>query len=317
MNQIDRDTAERYLLNEMSEKEREQFEDSFLADESLFYTIVERENELVDRYAQGQLSETVRERFERSLDSHPARRQKIANAKMLREFIDSERTEDKTITLAERSGFFSRVAELFSFRSPAFQFASIGLIAILGVASVLLLIENRRLGSLQSKLAESKQRESELISQIENERGNAEALTAGLNAERERREKLEAEIAKLEEGRNSASPKEPPIRPTIATLVLPFVTSRGGPSLPSRRLELAAGVTRVSIVVELPPDGPAVERASVRINDKTIAALRVRERRMVFGVDRSLLKTGRNSLIVSTTDGVVIGEYSFTVVSAE
>ena len=114
-----------YLFNEMPETERSEFEDRFAGDDILFAEIAERENELVDRYVRNELSEGDRVRFERSLDTVPARKQKVANAAVIREFIASER-ENKTITIAERTGFFSRLAELFTFRSPAFQFASIG-----------------------------------------------------------------------------------------------------------------------------------------------------------------------------------------------
>ena len=40
---------DKYLLGEMSESEREKFEDGFVSDDGLFYEIAERENDLVDR----------------------------------------------------------------------------------------------------------------------------------------------------------------------------------------------------------------------------------------------------------------------------
>lgn len=310
---MDEKRIDSYLFNEMPETERSELEDRFVGDDLLFAGIAERENDLVDRYVRNELSEGDRARFERSLDGLPARRQKVANASVLREFIAGER-ENKTITIAERTGFFPKLAEWFTFRSPVFQFASILAIVLLALASVFLLIENRRLSSIQSDLAAARGREAELASQIENERGVAGDLTAELDAERLRIAELESALAKLRSGNRDNAPVSTPQPVTIATLVLSPVGIRGGPP-PVRRLELERGVTRVAVVVNLPAE--AAERVSVKLNDEKIGSgLRVvtrnGEKSISITVPVGRVKEGINDLEVVGSAGDIIAGYRFS-----
>ena len=301
---------ERYLFNEMSETEREQFEDRFAVDDELFYEVASAENELVDRYVRGQLIGEEHDGFERSLEANPARRQKVANARVLVELIADERPETKTITIAERSGFFGRLFSL-----PAFQFASVGLIAILALSTVFLLIEYRRLNSLDGELANARAREAELNARIEDERDATGDLSADLAAERERIEKLEAEIASLRNNTSNTSPPANRPTPTIATLILSPLSVRGGPAL-VRRLEVAPDVERVSIVANLETD-KAPDRVSVRLNGEIVRRdIRVRKRNGAVSVTViipvSRLKDGRNDLAILNENGAVLDEYAFS-----
>src|SRR5690349_16655510 len=175
-----------YLFNEMSAEAREKFEDRFVDDNDLFFQIADRENELVDSYNAGNLQGNLLGRFERSLAASPARQAKIANSRVLKEFIRDERAEHGAITIAERRGVIERIADLLAFNSPSFQFASIGLILILAVVSIFLLTENRRLGSIQDELASSRAREAELASQVSSQQDASSDLTADLDAERQK-----------------------------------------------------------------------------------------------------------------------------------
>ena len=308
---MNEEKIDKYLFNEMPESEREQFEDTFAGDDELFYEIAERENELVDKYTRGEMAGDERVRFERSLRDNPARRQKIENAKILREFIADERAATKTITIAERSGFFSR---LFSF-GPALQFASVGLIVILAVASVFLWSENRRLGSLQQELAASRQRETDLAARIEEESATAGDLTADLEAERERAAQLEAAIDKLRN--NNARPPVNAPPPTIATLVLSSFGIRGD-AVPVGRLRLSPGVARVSIVIGIPADVVLNEPVSVVLNGERIAEnAKVRVRRgetsVAVTVPAAKLKPGRNELTVNDGRNAAVVSYIIAV----
>jgi len=304
---------DKYLFNEMPESEREKFEDTFVSDDVHFYAIAERENELVDRYVRGEMAGDERVRFERSLGDNPARRQKIENAKILREFIADERPETKTITIAERSGFFSR---LFSF-GPTLQFASVSLIVLLALASVFLWSENRRLGSLQQELAASRQRESDLAARIDEESATSGDLTADLEAERERAAKLEAEIAKLRNDTLRPPVNNPPV--TIATLFLSSRGIRGGDAVPVRRLELSPGVSRVSILIEIPSDAPSSDNSfsitlsGERVAQKLNAKVRRGEKSIAITLPTAKLKPGRNELVVLDSKDAVVTRYIIAV----
>lgn len=315
MNQFEPKIAERYLHNEMSEEEREQFENTMLGDDDMFYDIAAREDELVDLYSAGKLADGQRERFQRSLAGNPARRQKIANAKVLTGFFSSERASNKTITIAERSGLFEKLAELFSFRSPVFQFAAVGLIAVLALASIFLLVENRRLGSLQQELAGSRLRENELASQIESERETAADLVADLDAERGRIQKLEAEIERLGTSGTTVRPPSNIAPPTIATLILSPGGIRGGPAL-VRRVDLPSAATRLSIVLTLPAQ--TGERVSLKLNGETVAenrrvGSRNGEKIVSITIPVSRIKDGRNEIDVFDSSGTKVEDYVFSV----
>ena len=298
---MDEKTIDLYLLNEMSEDDRGKFEERFATDGGLFYEIVERENELVDRYAAGELSSDQLTRFERSLATNPARRQKVANSRVFREFIADEREQNRTVTIAERSGFFAKLAD--SFRMPALQLATAGLLILFALWSTYLLVENRRLKTLDQELAAARGREAELSSQLENERGATGDLTAELDGERSRIQKLEDEIAKLKQSSGSNRTPETPdtAPPTIATLILSPVGIRGGPAMPT--LSLRPSVTRVSIVVDLPVE--AGDRVGARLNGETLAenlrvSMRGSEKSISVVIPANRLKNGRNSIEILT-----------------
>jgi hypothetical protein len=310
---IDEKMIDLYLMNEMSEDERQHFEEKFATEDGLFYEIVERENELVDRYASGDLSGDARARFERSLESNPARRQKVTNSRMLREFIGGER-ENRTITIAEREGFFSRLKEFFALRPM--QFATAALLIAFALWSTYLLIENRRLRVLDEELAAARGRDAELASQINNEREATGDLTADLDAERVRIQKLEEEIARLKQTSGPSNNTAPPeiSRPTIATLVLMPGGIRGGSGMPV--MKLAPTIMRASIVIDVPQE--TGERVGIRLNGEPVAEKRAvltrgGEKTVSITLPVTKLKDGKNTIEVLDSNGSKLSEYSFAV----
>ena len=293
-----------YLFNEMPAEERERFENDFFEDDDLFFDIADRENELVDSYNAGRIKGTKLERFERSLVTLPARREKISNSKLLREFS----AEQSAITIAERRGAFSKIAALFAFNSPAFRFASVGLILILAIGSILLLKENRRLGSMEDELAASRGREAELASQVSSQQDASSELTADLDAERQRIRQLEAEIEKLHTTNANGAQPNRPVAPTIATLLLPATGFRGAPP-PVKQLALAPGVNRVSILLDS-LSGKTGDKIAIELNGVIVA--RGVELRMKNGsltapviVSSEKLLDGRNTLRILASSGEV------------
>ncbi len=311
MKQFEPQATERYLFNEMSEDDRERFEDTILADDELFFDVAARENELVDLYCAGKLTGGDLERFERSLESLPARRQKVAVAKTLTKFLQSER-ETKTITIAERS----RWTDLFTFRSPIIRFAAIAAILLLAFAATFLLFENRRLRSLQHELSDARRRAADLSTQIDMERETAGELTADLDRERERISSLEKQIVELQGSDRDVPPPKVP-SPSIATLVLSPSGIRGGPVTAVKRLELPADATRVSIVINLPAE--TREQVTVRLNGESLAEnIRVRtrngEKTISVIVPITRIKDQRNDIEIIDPAGNPVIKYPFTTI---
>ena len=71
------ETCERYLLGELSEAERSQFEESYFADDALFERFLAAKDELLDTYARGELPEEKRTRFAQHFLATSPRRQQL------------------------------------------------------------------------------------------------------------------------------------------------------------------------------------------------------------------------------------------------
>src|SRR5260370_23840116 len=83
----------RYLLGQLPEDEEAQFEDRVFADQDQLQTVRAVERDLIDEYARGELSESERKQFEERFLNSPARRNRIAFARVFREAIDESVAE--------------------------------------------------------------------------------------------------------------------------------------------------------------------------------------------------------------------------------
>jgi hypothetical protein len=260
-----------YLLGRMSEAEREKFEDLLLADDGLVYEIAERENQLVDSFVSGSMENSLRNSFRDSLSKLPARREKIANASLLKTYIQETRksTADETVSVP----WYRRLG--FAFQAPAFAAAALGLILVGAVG--FLLVQNRNLNrqvaSLNSNnqnVSQLREREAELQAELESLRAAGSDLTTDLESERERRTALEAELSELRKSISTGKPGTGlPITPTIATLILRPGGIRGGSSN-VRNLRLENDEKRVALKIVLPAE-EAEDSFTVKINDVAIA----------------------------------------------
>jgi hypothetical protein len=272
-----------YIFGEMSEPEQGNFEQQLLANNDFFYEVAERENALVDAFVRGGLEDSVAKRFRDSLAKFPARRAKVSNASLLKVHID----ESRSLNAAETNAlpWYRRLG--FAFQVPALAASALAFLLVGTVG--FLLIQNRNLNqqvaSLNSNnqdLNQLRQREAELQAELESMRTAGSDLTTDLESERERRQSLETELSKLRNQlQNGGSANDSPIVPTIATLVLRPMGTRGGPGS-VRRLRLDNDEKRVALKIELPADR-AEGLFLVRVNDIS-AASAVKPNRQPGGV---------------------------------
>ena len=82
----------RYLLGLLSEKEQEQLEAGFVADQHVFEELLSVEDDLIDDYVSGRLSERYRERFEGYFLRVAERRERLTFALALKLY-----TEESTV----------------------------------------------------------------------------------------------------------------------------------------------------------------------------------------------------------------------------
>ena len=78
----------RYLLGDVSDKERLEIEDRYLSDEEFFDELLVAEDELIDDYVRGRLSRADRDSFESNFLCSPAREERVKSARALMQFAD-------------------------------------------------------------------------------------------------------------------------------------------------------------------------------------------------------------------------------------
>ncbi len=81
----------RYLLGELSERERERLEAAYFTDEEAFDQMLVAENELYDAYVRGELPAAARARFEANLLTEPRGRERVKFARALAEAATAAR----------------------------------------------------------------------------------------------------------------------------------------------------------------------------------------------------------------------------------
>lgn len=79
--EFDDETCRRYLLGELSEAKREQFEEAYFTDDALFERFLAVKDELLDAYARGELAEETHSRFAAHFQATPPRRRQLSETK--------------------------------------------------------------------------------------------------------------------------------------------------------------------------------------------------------------------------------------------
>ncbi len=116
-----------YLLGDLPESERDEFEERLFLDEDLSFLLDAAENDLVDEYLRGELSGEQVVKFERNFMLPESRREKVQTAKILRTKLFDEKSV--AVAAAPPISFLKRWSAIF--RVPRFALAS-------GLATVVL-----------------------------------------------------------------------------------------------------------------------------------------------------------------------------------
>ncbi|MBC7798131.1 MAG: hypothetical protein H7Z37_14765, partial [Pyrinomonadaceae bacterium] len=200
----------RFLFHELSETEREAFEERFFADGDFFYELTDLENELVDCYALGKMSVAESSRFEKGLQKSPERRTQIANAVALSKFITEQKSIVAQPTLWEKiAGFFTIQKNLFQYATAALMILLMGSVGFLlyeraRVANELARLQNeqnerdgeieRQENTLQEQIKQAQEREQNLQTELENKNWQTEILNEQIEREKSGKLKLEREL---------------------------------------------------------------------------------------------------------------------------
>ncbi len=148
----------RYLLGELSEEEKNKFEEMYFLDDQVFEDLQIVETELVDCYIRDEFSEAEQQRFRTHYLNSTERRAKVERAKCLMAAIAA--TGVRKAFLVERKLVRQAILDMFASVSPSLRFTfAAAAAAILAFVSVTV-VQNQR---LRSQLTQSRREQSEIV----------------------------------------------------------------------------------------------------------------------------------------------------------
>ena len=183
----------RYLLeaDKLPVLEKERFEDEYFSDDETFELLLAAEDELIDRYLRGDLDERQRERFENFFLISPRRRQKVENARTLRQALPQFASSEQSISEpgpARRSNFSGGLDWFHSLKwLQAMSFAMASLLIAIGLASYIRIrqtnkaIEQEKLEQniLERQIADARKENSQLTERLQRANGQLSNLNGG------------------------------------------------------------------------------------------------------------------------------------------
>lgn len=265
---LNTDVMRRYLLDGLSEDERQAMEERFMSDDAAFDEMLAVEDELYYEYEQGELDARERRVFEQKFLSRREDREKAAFAAAFLDAAEELSPEQQMAVLQpveDKPGFFQSIAAFFNFGSALqFGMAAAVLLLLLGITG--LLVQNSR---IQNEMAAVRQQNEEerrrLEAEIANKQQEQQQIEDQLAAERERsgtsesrvrelesqREKLEKEIEEARRADRAPDSGTRSSQPTIASLIISpglFTRSDGRPM---NRIEIAPNARRLALGLRL------------------------------------------------------------------
>jgi hypothetical protein len=240
----------RYLLGDLPEEEQARLEERAFENRRYTEDIVAVESDLIDEYVRGGLSNAERRQFEQRFLASAERRRKVEFARALAQVASAPAAE--AAAQPATIHWWEAVIAFLRGSNPAFQFsmAASALILVLGISW--LVMETIRLRSQVTQLQaqqqteqQTRQRQEEALrQQAASASARSEDLAAQLERERERREELARQIERDQARESSAGAS------FIASLFLPPGIGRSGAERPKLIVPQAARAARLQIGLE-------------------------------------------------------------------
>lgn len=246
-------TCTRYLLDELTEAEQTQFEEAYFVDDLLFERFLAVKDDLIDSYARHELAGRERERFEQHFLANQPRRERVNDAREFIRAVSGlpSKARENTAKTPKRnlgaSGWQSFL-RLFAPGRLVTQGALAALL-LLTIAGSLVLIRR-----VQRERAEQLQQESVARNQKEEKNGSAvgPAPTSGLTTGGQRESVVNSQPTPTP---NPASPSQntnrqsPLLSVQVASLTLMPFSPRESDSTPtSLKLGPEIRVVRLSLI---------------------------------------------------------------------
>jgi len=248
-----------YLLGEIAEQDRNLVEVRLLTDPQYFNQLVRVEEELTDQYVRCELSQPEREMFEDHFLNASERREDVAFAMALHRYVSSEAI-GRPVASSPRAwtafltdwGSRWRVAKNVSLACAAL---------ILMAAVAWLLMETarlqRRLEEVGAERAESGRLEQELKRRLDEQRSRGEDLARQLEVSRSRLAQMDREIA----GLSNAAASNQNEAAVVSLALLPGLGRDTADTAQTRTVILSPGAKRLRLELGTGHPGPASYRA--------------------------------------------------------
>ncbi|GEM_PF-4011618 len=219
---------EKYILGEMSDAERETFEEKFIESEEFFARALIVENELVDSYANETFTGDKLVKFERNYLTTHEKRKKVENARTLQTFFERqqeealEKAETPVIVAAqEKPSLWDSIRAFFSPQGVALQYGMAVVLLAVTIAGIWLFVDRSRLKDelaqtktnqttqkeeeLEKQIAIAREKEQDLQKQIGQQKEQNNTLSGELDVQREQLKQLEKELNQLRQRQSNPS----------------------------------------------------------------------------------------------------------------
>jgi hypothetical protein len=236
----------RYLLRQMADQERVDFEARYLADEELFTAVEVVEDEMIHSYLEGTQSESEKKLFVSQLLHRPGIQKRMEFATSLRDYLDSAYVTDEPALKEDSEQASSGVDLMTAGQSPG-KFIGLGPFAMKFAMALCLMVALLGLG-----LTIVGTRLSRQIGQMRAAQENLERQTQQM------RQQLSAMAAKLDQNRKEETlPDKKAAELALANPASPlFILSSQLPrnGLLRKPLAISRGTTHVALQMNLPFD---------------------------------------------------------------
>lgn len=135
--------AKRFLLGSLSESERSDLEDSFLARDDFYQALLIAEDDLIDAYVRDELPATERALFEQTRLTLPHSRERVEFAQTLFNSVSG-----KAVVTPVRVPWWSYLAKAFPTQRPALGFTFAAALLVIVFVGLWFLANKRQTGSV-------------------------------------------------------------------------------------------------------------------------------------------------------------------------
>lgn len=201
----------RYLMDELSEQEREEFEQRLFADDELFREVQTAEMALIDRFVRSAMSPAEQRLMEREFLVTPERRARVAEARIFHQELEELR---QPAVLKVKVSWWTKLFSGWNVSLPQIQYAAAALVIVLTAAVAWLVYDrNQTQRELTLARAEADTRIREQIAAKEKELN--QRLEQQQTDEAETLSALQQEIEQLQQQLAEAKRQQPQLAKTL------------------------------------------------------------------------------------------------------